>query len=200
MIFHLKKEDKNISLFLSKIFQIELKQLIEKCCHQDLEAQSKVYQLFADKLFGLCLKYSRNFEDAEDVLQDSFLTIFSKIKQYKSKGSFEGWIKRITINVALQKYREKSPLQVVKENDINVIEEHVFDDHAIDIDVLLNLIQELPDRYRLVFNLYVLDDFSHKEIAEMLTISEGTSKSNLSRARHILKQKIETLNKVPKKA
>jgi RNA polymerase sigma-70 factor (ECF subfamily) len=125
-------------------------------------------------------------------LQDSFLTIFSKIEKYKSSGSFEGWMKRIVINTALQKYRDKSTLQVVKENAIvEDVDEIDFEDIQLDLDFLLNLIQQLPDRYRLVFNLYVLDHYSHKEIAEMLQISEGTSKSNLSRARVLLKQKIE---------
>ncbi len=140
----------------------------------------------------LCLKYSRNYEDAEDTLQDSFIVIFNKIKQYKYKGSFEGWIKRITINTAIQKYRKKSPLQILKEPSIeDEIEEIDLNDTRFNIDVLLNFIQQLPDRYRLVFNLYVLDNYSHKEIADLLKISEGTSKSNLSRARKILKEKLE---------
>ncbi|MDY0780453.1 RNA polymerase sigma factor [Tenacibaculum sp. IB213877] len=173
-------------------FKINLLELIQKCKQNNLQAQAQVYQLFAGKLFALSLKYSRNREDAEDVLQDSFLTAFNKIHQFKNKGSFEGWLKRIAVNTALQKYREKSPLYLVKEEqDIVEEEEVVVDDAKVDISFLLQLIQELPDRYRLVFNLYVLDNFSHKEIAEMLDISEGTSKSNLSRARLILKQKVE---------
>lgn len=100
----------------------------------------------------------------------------------------------------MQKYRKKNPLQVVKEDSVEGMEEQVFDNINVSITVLLNLIQELPDRYRLVFNLYVLDDYSHKEISKMLSISVGTSKSNLSRARQILKKKIETLNKMPKEA
>jgi RNA polymerase sigma factor (sigma-70 family) len=166
-----------------------------------LQAQAQVYQLFAGKLFALSLKYSRNREDAEDVLQDSFLTAFNKIHQFKNKGSFEGWLKRIAVNTALQKYRAKSPLYLVKEEqDIVEEEEVVVDDAKVDISFLLQLIQELPDRYRLVFNLYVLDNFSHKEIAEMLDISEGTSKSNLSRARLILKQKVEKHQQKEEKA
>lgn len=140
----------------------------------------------------MCLKYSNSYEDAEDTLQDSFLVIFDKIKQYKRKGSFEGWLKRITINTAIQKYRNKSTLQIVKEPSSNEEDDDIyFEDEHLTIDYLLNLIQQLPDRYRLVFNLYALDNFSHKEIAEMLNISEGTSKSNLSRARALLKNKIE---------
>ena len=127
-------------------------------------------------------------------MQDSFLTIFKKINQYNNKGSFEGWIRRITINTALQKYREKVPLQlVVDEEDI---EDVVEINPEVNVNILLELIQDLPDRYRLVFNLYVLDNFSHKEISEMLKISEGTSKSNLSRAKFILKEKIKGLNTI----
>lgn len=157
-----------------------------------MDAQSKVYHLFADKLFAVCLKYSRNYQDAEDNLQDSFLTIFDKIKQYKYKGSFEGWLKRITIHTVLQKYRQKAPLEIVNEVIGDVENEELeLENSVFNVDVLLACIQQLPDRYRLVFNLYVLDDYTHKEIAELLKISEGTSKSNLSRARKILKEKLE---------
>ena len=180
-----------------------MQELIKQCKEHNLQAQTKVYQLFSGKLFALSLKYSRNRSDAEDVLQDSFIQAFQKIHQYKNKGSFEGWLKRIVINTALQKYREKSPLQLVKEEQDIENEEGVvlnIDEDKIDISDLLGLIQELPDRYRLVFNLYVLDNFSHKEIAKMLTISEGTSKSNLSRARLILKQKVENYHQIQEKA
>lgn len=166
-----------------------------------MAAQSEIYQLYADVLFGVCLKYSRNYQDAEDTLQDSFLTIFAKIKQYKNKGSFEGWLKRITINTALEKYRKKSPLQIVKEvSETDEIIDIDFDNKELDINFLLNLIQQLPDRYRLVFNLYVLDNYSHKEISKMLAISEGTSKSNLYRAKQILKKQLETQQKIEDKA
>ena len=157
-----------------------------------MEAQSKVYHLFADKLFAISLKYSKNYEDAEDNLQDSFLSIFSKIKQYKHKGSFEGWLKRITIHTVLQKYRKKAPLEIVKEIESDIEEDEIeIANTVFNVDVLLSYIQQLPDRYRLVFNLFVLDDYSHKEIADLLKISEGTSKSNLSRARKILKNQLE---------
>ncbi len=126
------------------------------------------------------------------MLQDSFLKAFDKIHQYKNKGSFEGWLRRVVITTALQKYKDKTQLYIVKEEiEIKDEEEVSLDDSNINLDVLLSLIQELPDRYRLVFNLYVLDNFSHKEIADLLNISEGTSKSNLSRAKKILKSKIE---------
>ena len=136
------------------------------------------------------MKYSRNYAEAEDNLQDAYITIFKKIDQFKSKGSFEGWMKRITVNTALQRYRSAGVFNIVNEEQIEDVSVDV-DDETVSIDFLLNIIQELPDRYRLVFNLYALDDYSHKEIANMLNISTGTSKSNLARARLILKEKVE---------
>lgn len=170
---------------------MSLEKLIEKCKKSDIKAQSEVYQLFAGKLFALCLKYSKNYQEAQDNLQDGFVTIFKKIEQYKFKGSFEGWLKRIIINTALQKYRDKNVLNLVTEEipDMETVE--IEAEENVSLDFLLSIIQELPNRYRLVFNLYVLDGYSHKEIAEMLAISEGTSKSNLSRARMILKNRLE---------
>lgn len=142
-------------------------------------------------MFSLCLKYSRNRAEAEDNLQDAFLIIFDKIGQFKNTGAFEGWIKRIVINNALQRYRDKGVLNIVNEEQIEDVTVESEDDE-LNIDFLLSCIQELPDRYRMVFNLYALDGFSHKEIAEMLDITTGTTKSNLARARMILKEKIET--------
>jgi RNA polymerase sigma-70 factor (ECF subfamily) len=170
---------------------LSLDQLIYNCQKNDTKAQSELYELFSSKLFSICLKYSRNYAEAEDNLQDSFITIFNKIKQYKNKGSFEGWLKRITINTALQRYRQQKVFDIVNEDAIEEEEEVDIDENNVSLEFLLNCIQELPDRYRLVFNLYVLDGYSHKEIAEMLDISAGTSKSNLARARMILKDKVE---------
>ena len=169
---------------------MSLKKLIEKCKQGDLKAQSEVYQLFAGKLFALCLKYSKNYQEAQDNLQDGFITIFKKMHQYQFKGSFEGWLKRIVVNTALQKYRKKNVLNLISDEFPDKIEVEV-DETTVSLDYLLRIIQELPNRYRLVFNMYVLDGYSHREIAEMLEISEGTSKSNLSRARQILKRKVE---------
>ncbi len=169
---------------------MSLELLIEKCKKNDAKAQGELYMLFSSKLFSLCLKYSRNYAEAEDNLQDAFLIIFKKIAQFENRGAFEGWIKRITINSVLQKYRGKSVLNIVNEEKIEDVAIEI-EDEDVSIDFLLKCIQELPDRYRLVFNLYVLDGYSHKEIAEMLDISSGTSKSNLARARMLLKEKVE---------
>ncbi|NMH89262.1 RNA polymerase sigma factor [Flavivirga algicola] len=169
---------------------MSLNQLIENCKIDDTKAQGELYKLFSSKLFSVCLKYSRNHAEAEDNLQDAFLTIFKKIGQYKNKGSFEGWLKRITINTVLQRYRNEKVFDIINENIIEDVELEV-DEDIVSIDYLLQIIQELPDRYRLVFNLYVLDGYSHKDIAEMLGINIGTSKSNLARARQSLKETIE---------
>lgn len=156
-------------------------------------AQADLYRRYSGVLFGICLKYSKNRTEAEDNLHDSFMTIYDKIAQYNHKGSFEGWMKRITVNTVLQKYRKERHLDVVSEN---IGEEVTIEAETSNISLhrLLGFIQELPNKYRLTFNLYVLDGYSHKEISEMLGTSTGTSKSNLARARMILKEKIEKEN------
>lgn len=166
--------------------------LIQGCLEKNTKAQAQLYQLYAGKLFAVSLKYSKSYEEAQDNFQEGFLLIFEKIGQYNFSGSFDGWAKRIMINHVLQQYRKTSFLELV--ND--VVDEAVveIEDENISLDFLLHLVQELPDRYRLVFNLYVLDDYSHKEIAEMLGITIGTSKSNLARAKMILKQKIDSIH------
>ncbi|CAM3325351.1 Sigma-70 family RNA polymerase sigma factor [Flavobacterium longum] len=169
---------------------MSLDQLIHDCKNNDTKAQEQLYRLFSSKLFAICLKYSRNYAEAEDNLQDGFLIVFDKIHQYNFKGSFEGWIKRIMINNILQQYRKVSFLELTHENIAD--EPEVEIDETVSLDFLMKIIQELPDRYRLVFNLYVIDGYSHNDIADMLDISTGTSKSNLSRARVILKEKIES--------
>jgi len=175
-----------------------LDQLIQDCQKNSIRAQEQLYKLLAPKLFSACLKYSRNRADAEDNLQDGFLLIFQKIGQFQFKGSFEGWAKRVMINNVLQRYRSEGVFELVSENIPDVPDVEI-ESESISMDYLITIIQELPDRYRMVFNLYVIDGYSHKEIAEMLSITDGTSKSNLARARMILKEKIEALqgNSIP---
>lgn len=168
-------------------------QLIHECTNNNTKAQEQLYRLLAPKLFAVCLKYSRNYEEAQDNLQESFLVIFDKISQFKNKGSFEGWAKRIAINYTLQQYRNQNIFEIVSENIADESEVEIEDEN-VSLEFLTKIIQQLPDRYRLVFNLYVMDDYSHKEIAEMLNINIGTSKSNLARAKAILKEKIELNN------
>lgn len=171
-----------------------LNELIIQCKKQDAKAQGELYSQYNRILFAICLRYSPNYADAEDNLQDAFLTIFKKIEQYNGKGSFEGWMKRVTVNTVLQKYRKQRSFEIVDEAQIEDEEEVEIESEEIPLDFLLKIVQELPDRYRLVFSMYVMDGYQHKEIAEMLGISDGTSKSNLARARMILKNKIEEYN------
>ncbi len=175
---------------------MNISQLIEKCRQQDRAAQKQLYTQYKDVLFAICLKYAKNRMEAEDNLQDSFVTIFKKIDSFKGKGSFEGWMKRITINKAIDKYKKEPFFDSIEnrqiEDDTHIEEEKTH----IPLDKLLEFVQELPSRYRLVFNMYQLDNYSHQEISEQLNISIGTSKSNFHRAKIILKEKITsyTLN------
>lgn len=168
-----------------------LEELIENCKKNDVKAQGELYKLYSGKLYSICLKYSKDADEAQDNLQDAFITIFKSIEQFQYRGSFEGWIKRITVNTVLQKYRKERVFEIINEQQIEQEEEVEVDESQLSLKFLLEIIQSLPDRYRLVFNLYVLDGYSHQEIATMLEITEGTSKSNLARARMILKTKIE---------
>jgi RNA polymerase sigma-70 factor (ECF subfamily) len=178
---------------------LTLEELISNCKKQNLKAQEELYNKFSGILFAVCLKYSPNYHEAEDNLQDAFLTIFERIEQFKGKGSFEGWMKRIAINTVLQKYRKKKIFHLSNEEQIEEEEVVEVENNQVPLDFLLKIVQELPNRYRLVFNMYVLDDYSHKEIADSVGISVGTSKSNLARARGILKIKIEDYYKQKEK-
>ena len=167
-----------------------LEELIRECGNEKRQAQEMLYKRYAHILFSVSLKYSRSYDEAQDNLQDAFMVILNKIGQYSHKGSFEGWLKRIVINTALQRYRQQDVFNIVNESRIEDVEVDIEPEH-LPLDFLLKIVQELPDQYRLVFNLYVMDGYSHKEIAAMLKLSEGTSKSNLARARGILKKKVE---------
>ena len=171
----------------------ELQNLIKGCLARERSSQKRIYTVFSPSMMMLCLRYARNREEAEEILQDGFLKMFSNIGQYKNRGSFEGWLRKIMINCALQRFRNKSPMN----NTISLTDEHVFLDTGADINGNLNekelirLIQTLTPAYRMVFNLYVFEGMKHSEIAALLNISEGTSKSNLSDARKILKRQLE---------
>lgn len=178
---------------------MDLEQIINDCKKQNIKAQEQLYRHFSPKLFSVCLKYSRSYVEAQDHLQDGFLLIFEKIGQFSHKGSFEGWLKRVVVNNILQQYRSSSFLSLVNEQVEAEVEVEIETDE-ISTEFLMKIIQELPERYKLVFNLNVIDGYSHQEIADALKITVGTSKSNLSRAKAILKEKIEQntgTNKIP---
>lgn len=170
---------------------MELDELIRLCIKKHRKAQSELFRMYKDKLFTLCLKYCKNSAEAEDHLQDSFIKIFQNIDRYRHKGSFEGWMKRIVINSAIDRYKKDMYMHPIDEERTTIADTQVANsDLDIPLSTLMQFIQELPERYRLVFNLYQLDGYAHQEIAAMLSISVGTSKSNLHRAKQILKERI----------
>ncbi|WP_299364813.1 sigma-70 family RNA polymerase sigma factor [Winogradskyella sp.] len=178
----------------------ELRILIQKCVEKDREGQRELYKLLSPVLYGICLKYMKTKTEADDVFQDAFIILFQKIHQYQYKGSFEGWAKRIFVNEALEVLRKK-------QRQLHIAIEDAYEDDSVednacvfDIDIsqdeLLKHIQQLPDNYRIIFNLFVLEGYSHKAIANKLKMAVGTSKSLLSRAKSILRAKInEELSK-----
>ncbi len=173
--------------------QEKLTKIIHKCIKGDRHSQRELYEMLAPKMFVVCLRYSRSREDAEEVLQEGFIKIFEHLSQFTFSGSFEGWVRKIMVNCALQKYRGKSRLHAVLNiDDTNI--ENTDDNENIyakqDAKELIKLVQVLPPGYRMVFNLYVFEKMKHREIAAHLGISEGTSKSNLSDARAILQKAI----------
>lgn len=174
---------------------MELDKIIKGCLEQKSIAQKQLYEQFKTKLFTICFKYSNSFEDAEDNLHNTFIEIFKNIDKYSGKGSFEGWMKRIAINKSIENYKKTfhlTPLKELEINDtINIEQQEINNIELMD---LMNIIKELPNQYRIVFTLYELDNYSHREISEILSISINSSKSNLSRAKTLLKTKIQNFN------
>lgn len=169
-------------------------QLIEGCKREDRKSQQLVYERYGHVMYGICLRYSSDAESAQDLLHDGFIKVFANIISFEGKGSFEGWMKRIFINLALENIRKDKNKKMFSE-DIENISDDIPD--PIDEDAsnlteleLMNMIQELPPGYRSVFNLYAIEDYSHKEISEMLGIAEGTSRSQYIRARLLLQEKV----------
>ncbi len=174
-----------------------LDEIIHKCQNNNRAAQKLLYEKFSPWLFGVCLQYCKNRTEAEDNLQEGFIKIFTKIKKFRFEGSFEGWMRRIVVNTIIESFRKKNPVYFVDSYDNLLVadEENKEDAPAYNTKELHKIIEELPPKYKLVFNLYALEGLSHQEIADILGISVGTSKSNLSRARKILKEKISVNNK-----
>jgi RNA polymerase sigma factor (sigma-70 family) len=174
--------------------------LIEGCLAGKRKAQSELYSRFAPLLYGICLRYASDRFEAQDMLQEGFIKVFSSLSSYESKGSFEGWMKRIIINNALNHIRNNTKQQLF----LDYSEAQNIPDNIVEVDesspppdkqTMLRLIQELPEGYRMVFNLYVFEDYTHKEIAEVAGISENTSKTQLMRARNLLQKKISELQR-----
>ena len=182
---------------MRKISGENLNDLVLQCKRQNRHAQERLYKIFSPRFFTLCLKYSASYEQAKDNLQDGFIKIFQNIDQFKAKGSFEGWMTRIIINTALNS-RERMIFLSVDERHLEEEdrgEEVEVDEEILSREFLSEIIENLPDRYKIVFSLYYVEELSHKEISTLLNISEGTSKSTLSRARNKLKERIEAAQK-----
>ncbi len=175
----------------STIFRVEYsKDFIDKLNKGDRITQRNLYESCSAKMYGVCVRYVCNSDIAQDILHDGFVKVFTSIKTFRGEGSFEGWIRRIIVNTALEYLRlRKGHLEVELEHaNGNMID---GENDGYDLTFFLGIVDELPPQYRTVFNLYAIDDWTHNEIAEKLNISESTSKSNYSRARAILREKLE---------
>ncbi len=165
----------------------EIDTIVDGCLKEKRSAQQMLYKHYAGLMFGICLRYTGNRADAEDVLQDGFLKIFTNISRFRNEGSFEGWMKRIMVNTALNFLRQRNKNQfIVQLTDIDDVIDEIDTEVDIKPHELMDLVKALPEGARMVFNLFAIEAYSHKEISEMLGISIGTSKSQLSRARKII--------------
>lgn len=172
-----------------KIYRAKEEEIIKGCLRREHTAQQQLFDQYSSKMYALCYRYVRHAMEAEDILVTAFTKVFERIGQFKGEGSFEGWIRRIMVNEALTYLRKSRAMyleteleQADRQPDYNKLSDH------LEAEDLMNMIQELPAGYRLVFNMYAIDGYSHKEIAEQLGISENTSKSQLSRARVYLQK------------
>jgi len=169
-----------------------LEKIIIGCKKGQHEAQKALFLLFSEKMLGLCLYYTSDIAEAEDILHDGFIRILENIDKYKDTGNFEAWMRRIFINLALMQFRKKRKISNIEETPessyLNKVNYTTID---VNIDDMMKMIMNLSPQYRLVFNLYAIEGYKHKEISKMLKISEGTSKSNLARARKILQEQLK---------
>ena len=174
-------------------------ELIRLCKRKNATAQKLLYNNYHSGLLGICLRYGKSRAEAEDILQLGMITIFKKIASYSGKGSFEGWMKRIMVNVAIDNFRKNNKFYYHQDIDEINGKPYFASDIPKDLEVkdILVTIQQLPPGYRMVFNLYAIEGYSHKEIAEKLSISENTSKTQLLKARKSLRKKLILLNNLP---
>jgi RNA polymerase sigma factor (sigma-70 family) len=166
--------------------------LIKGCIEGDRRMQEELYKRLAPRMYAVCLRYAGGAEEAEDILQEGFIKIFKKLSSFRSEGSFEGWARRVFVNTAIEHFRRKKYLQPVSEKEENTIEGNYLSvlDELAERDIL-DLVRQLSPGYRTVFNMYVVEGYTHREIGELLKISEGTSKSQLSRAKVILQEMVK---------
>jgi len=174
------------------------KQLLKDCLNGNAQAQKRLYEKYARKMFGVCLRYASDRSMAEDFMQEGFIRVFTKLSSFKFQGSLEGWIRRIMVNISLELLRKNDVLRfsVELDNMNELADEEEPSADQIKPEVLLNHIQQMPPGFRTVFNLYAVEDLSHKEIGKMLNISEGTSKSQYARARAWLQKRLKDQTKI----
>lgn len=177
--------------------------VVDGCIAQERRAQEKVYELFYGKMLSICLRYTKNTDQAKDILQDGFIKVFNNIEGFNKAGSFEGWIRRIMVNTAIDHFRKTKNSYVLlgQDRSIEDFKDPDAEDTMADLEPddsgykaadIVNALQKLTPAYRTVFNLYVFEDMTHKEIAEKLGISIGTSKSNYAKAKHNLRNLLTT--------
>lgn len=175
--------------------KLSVDDLLEGCRRSDRRTQELLYKLLASKMLGVCMRYAKDRFEAEDMLQTGFVKVFQKVNEFRGDGSFEGWIRRIMVNTAIETYRKNQRMMnLVDIEEVYDAPQVTFDMNRLEVDDLMNLIQQLSSGYKLVFNLYAIEGYSHKEIADQLGITEGASKSQLSRARAILRDKLSKLD------
>lgn len=175
----------------------EEQELIALCLEDNRQAQEKLYRFFADKMFTVCLYYADDRDEACDFLQEGFLTVFRKLDKYNFEGSFEGWIRRIIVNTALGNIRKKKRYnEVIDEYKLNedYASNHDVDFESIPFKKVISLVNDLPAKCSIVIKLFAIEGYTHNEISEIMGISVGTSKSQLNRARSLLKESFEKLN------
>lgn len=168
--------------------------LLEPCKRGDRKAQELLYSSLAPKLYGICMRYAKDDHEAQDILQVGFVKIFKNIASFRGEGSFEGWFRRIMVNVAVESYhKRKSNKDFVDIDTVHDLTYEGFEMDTLEVQDLLRLIRKLPEGFRMVFNMFAIEGYTHKEISKVLNISEGTSKSQLSRARNWLKEKLKIM-------
>ena len=178
-----------------------LKKIVKGCVKGDRNSQKILYETYYSKMMGICYRYAKDGDEAKDLLQDGYMKIFRSLHKYNFSGSLEGWMRRLMINSAIDHYRKHKNVFSLSETSANmIIEEEDNGDHEIydsfNTQMIMEAVQNLSPAYRTVFSLYAIDGYSHKEIAEKLNISIGTSKSNFSKARMNLKKQLEELLKM----
>jgi len=175
------------------------KELIRLCMRKNASAQKLLYNTYHSVLLGICLRYGKSRDEAEDILQLSMIKIFKNISSYSGKGSFKGWMKRIVVNIAIDNFRKNNKYYYHQDIDEINGKSYFVSEIPDDLEVkdILNTVQQLPNGYRMVFNLYAIEGYSHKEISNKLGISENTSKTQLLKARKSLRKKLLILNKIP---